>query len=132
MSEKSTLRVLPAMSVYVFCHSEVSAPLPSSFSAERLETDFLSFHDQQPDVAVACQFGDRFEVLYNRGKPTVASPAVELSWPLPADGFLLESAEGLPSTWSPVNTAPIDLPGQRRAVGIERTGEAKFFRLRKQ
>jgi sugar lactone lactonase YvrE len=87
--------------------------------------------DQQPDLAVVCQFGDRFEVLFNRGKPAVASPAVELSWPLPADEYVLEAADAVVGSWTPVNTAPVDLPSQKRAVGLERTGNQRYFRLRK-
>ncbi len=88
-------------------------------------------HDSRPDLAVVCQFGDRLEVLFNRGKPAVATPAIELRWSLPADGYVVESTDVLPGAWTTINASPSEIPGQQRALSLPRTGNAKYFRLHK-
>ena len=87
--------------------------------------------DSRPDLAVTCQFGDRLEVLFNRGKPAVATPAIQLRWSLPADGYVVESTDVLPGPWSTVNVLPSEIPGQQGALALPRTGSEKYFRLSK-
>ena len=87
--------------------------------------------DQRPDLVVAPQFGNRFEVLFNRGKPAVGLPVVRLDWPLESEGYGLETADVVGGTWTPVNATTVEIPGQRRAVDVEQTGAQKYLRLRK-
>ena len=75
--------------------------------------------------------GDRFEVLFNLGKPAVPSSGVDVSWTLPACGYVLQTTDNLSGSWSTVNTPPVERPEQRSAVGLEQTGASTFFRLQK-
>ncbi len=61
------------------------------------------------------------------------SAQLRLSWPLLADGFILQSAELLDGAldWQDLNLAPV-LEGDEQVVAMDREQfEARFFRLRK-
>ncbi len=64
-------------------------------------------------------------------EPALAvEPAVKLSWPGSAEGYLLESAAHADGTWSVVSATPAVEAGQR-ILFLEAGQNARFFRLRR-
>jgi len=52
----------------------------------------------------------------------------QLSWPVTADGYRLESAESVDGTWSEASEV-VEIDGSRKRVTIQTDGETKFYRL---
>lgn len=67
--------------------------------------------------------------------PTLGAQQVtkglRLSWPVPFEGFVLESINTIPSgAWNVVSTAPT-LEGDEQVVTVETSGASGFYRLRR-
>jgi len=52
----------------------------------------------------------------------------QLSWPVTADGFQLESASSIDGTWSEA-TETVETNGSRKSITIQPAGGSKFYRL---
>ena len=102
-----------------------------------------------PRVTNLCFGGPQYETLYMVGQPYVTSlpvlvagtPSIKklglsfdgsqmnLSWPAPSTGFVLQQAEQLSSAWTNSNLMVVITNGQNR-VNLEATNNTTFFRLR--
>jgi len=52
----------------------------------------------------------------------------QLSWPVTADGYRLESTTSVDGTWSDASET-VEIDGSRKRVTIQPDGEMKFYRL---
>lgn len=57
------------------------------------------------------------------------TPALILSWPIAADGYLLESAPTIDGPWTAVDAEP-EVDGSQTKVVVDTENEMRFFRLR--
>ena len=53
----------------------------------------------------------------------------QLSWPVTADGYQLESATSVDGMWSEASEV-VEIDGSQKRVTIQANGEAKFYRLK--
>jgi gluconolactonase len=102
-----------------------------------------------PRVTNLCFGGQQYETLYMVGQPYVTSlpvlvagtPSIKklgfsfdgsqmnLFWPAPSTGFVLQQAEQLSAAWTNANVTAVNTNSQN-VVGVAITNSATFFRLR--
>jgi gluconolactonase len=102
-----------------------------------------------PRVTNLCFGGQQYETLYMVGQPYVTSlpvlvagtPSIKklgfsfdgsqmnLFWPAPSTGFVLQQAEQLSAAWTNANVTAV-ITNSQNVVGVAITNSATFFRLR--
>jgi hypothetical protein len=86
--------------------------------------------------SVSGGFASRIALVFTPGAPRLTLSRTpggyEISWPLPADGFVLQETSALsapsPTGWTNAIVSPVDQEG-RRIVSLPAVGPIRFFRL---
>jgi hypothetical protein len=102
------------------------------FGQTKSVTDFPLLNAFQPQLRGE---GDTFVARISMGaalKMSRSGQTVILSWPIGATNFVLEAATSLPAgSWATVTNSPT-VTATERSVQFPVTGDARFFRLRKE
>ena len=102
----------------------------------RAGTNVLAVEIHQNTVNSAADLSFALELRGVESDPCLvlarAGESVALTWPAPADGYILESTPALAanSTWTPVNL-PVVVTNGYHLLLLPPSGQAQFFRLRK-